>query len=142
MAEIQGSGVALSYTSDLTGATGWKEVVCMEDTEYQSTSEVNKRRTKCGTIVGVSNPEGQITGSGVAESAPTTGLASHKELHTLHINKTKVLWKFEDETTPANLYISAEGYLTQFNMSAPEGEAVSFTFTIDLTGVVDDTPAA
>jgi predicted secreted protein len=53
-----------------------------------------------------------------------------------------VLVRVQDDTTPANYYRQGQGTMTAYSESAPLDGAVTFDFTIEVSGALELTPAS
>jgi hypothetical protein len=129
---LEGSVVSLSISTNIT-TPDYKEMVCAEETSISGSRDINKRKTKCGTDVKISEPEYVVNGSGAAKKTPATGELSANELQSIFDNGTLVLVKVTDDDGYTRI---GQGYMTSYNETANEGEAVGFDFQIDIQGSV------
>lgn len=140
--ELQGKDLLIQVSTVTANPTDadFKDLVCREDLTVDFSATVNKRKTVCGTKVGVSDPEVSITGSGVAEDTPTAAQVSHKDLLGISVNTTPVMVRVQHKDDPTKLFIQSQGYFTSLSISAPADDVVDFSFTIDASGTIDLAP--
>jgi hypothetical protein len=132
----EGSVVALSISTAASFPFTWKEMVCAEETSMSGTRETNKRKTKCGTSVSISEPEYVISGSGAAKKTPGVSEVSANELFDIFNSGAAIAVKVTDEDGYVRF---GTGYMTSYNETANEGEDVAFDFQIDIQGELADT---
>lgn len=137
--EIQGKDVIFLISTDLV-TPAWKEMICLEALSVAWATAVNKRKTRCGTKIGISPTEITVTGTTVADDAPSGSQVSHKEIEGWMNLGTQVLVKAAHATTPAKYFMSIAGYFTSNNEDFPTDDLFSFNWQFDGTGTVDLVP--
>jgi predicted secreted protein len=137
--EIQGKDILFYVSTDLV-TPAWKTMICVETLTVDWNTPINKRPTRCGTKVGIGVVEITMTGSSVADDAPSGTEISHKEMEGFLANGTPVLVKAAHATTPAKYFVSGTGYFSSLGENMPTDDMLDFTWQFDMTGTVDLVP--
>jgi len=132
---VTGNVLGLWISTNLT-VPAWKEIVCGTDIGLDGSKDVTTTRTKCGVIKSAGDTSWTITGSGVANHTPLTGEVSADELIAVMQGTTDVLVRYQDDTTPANMYRGGQGIMTAYSENAGTDDPVVFDFTIELNGAL------
>ena len=139
--EIQGKDIILSVSTVLTpGSEVWKELICLETLTVVWSTDVNKRKTRCGTKIGVGNVEVTMNGTTVADDAPSVTQISHKEIEGFMAAGTPVRVKAAHATTPAKYFVAGDAYFTSNTENMPSDDLFAFDFQLDITGTLDLVP--
>lgn len=138
--EIQGADIAFyvrDYSASPTGT--WKRLVCEDTLVFDLTSDVNTTKTKCGTFKGLLVPDFKVSGTGVANSAPTASEYSHDEM-TDDINTIqKKSFRIQDVATLGSvILLSGDGYFSSQQITFNNGEVVKFTYNFEGTGTLEN----
>src|SRR6478735_6908815 len=104
-----------STVSDADIDANGKYIVCEEDSNWDSTSNVSERKTKCGTFTGTDSPTHKIAGSGVAVGDLVATSASAQDLKRLLEAQTNVFFEYQNDTAGTLAageitYIRGQGY--------------------------------
>lgn len=143
--EIQGSLVNFQVREP--GDTPWLTLVCTEDSQFQITTEVSKRRTNCGIKTSVSDVDFNVSGNAVSNASPTSSEVSYMQLKAWIVAKTKLEFRYiNDADVPAGITegqgINNSGnlYFTDVTATASaEADGIlSFSFTGEGTGTLDE----
>jgi hypothetical protein len=134
LTKIDGSLVGLWISTD--GGTTWKEVVCAEESHTLSgSSTTNTRRTKtCGPIRSTAFDGWTMSGAGVANTTPESDEVSADDLIVLMQGATEVDVKMAHSTDDGLYYREGTGSFSAYSEDAPEGDAVGFDYTIEISG--------
>ena len=142
--ELLGSVVSFQISTDLTGATGKKTIVCEESSDLSLSASVNETKTKCGTFTAVDTPTGQVTINGVVDGAPGASAISFNDIAGYVKNKTKLYGLYQQAVSGAigvgtAVHASGTGYFSEANVTAAEGDLIKFTATFVFSGDFDTT---
>jgi hypothetical protein len=141
---VQGTLVNFKYRE--IGDTDWITVVCTEDSQFQITNEVSTRRTNCGIVKSVSDPDFNASGNAVQNATPTTLEASYQAVKALQMSKTKVQFSWISAADVAAGLTEGQGvsnyglgYFTDSTATASaEADGVmTFSWTFEGTGNLD-----
>lgn len=124
----------------MDSGTTYKTLICLEDLNVNRTSPTNKRATRCGVKVGIQPNEVTISGTFVWDDSPSGSQVSGLDMQGWANGNTLVQVKAAHETTPAEYFIEADGYLTEMSDAAPSDDVLTSTFTFELTGTIDYAP--
>ena len=138
MAAIQSNTAPLEISTD-NGAT-WDVLVCLTSVTLDMSREINKTTTFCGTSVGLSEPSVTVSFEAQCESAPTSSQVTYKDMLTLFASGTVVKWRQQDAGAGTNFYHSGDAYVVSLSEAATAGEVVTFSGSLEMTGVLDITP--
>jgi hypothetical protein len=142
--ELNGNLVTLMYTTDLEYPyTGFKTIVCEEESEGGLDATVNTTATKCGNFSTTETPSGTITGSGVVNADPEADEASFQELLALVKNNTRVYVVYQnaadspDVTEGQGVFMAGVGYFNTARTTATQGTQVRFNWGFTFSDEVD-----
>lgn len=143
MAELQGSLIQFKVRENGT-ADPLKTLVCTEDTTFNITNEISKRRTNCGVKTGIADAEFTASGNAVYNYTPGGTEVSWDDIKEWQKSKTKLDFVYEnDADSPlaqgAALSAVGSGYFTEttFTGSAEADGIGSFSWTFEGTGTLD-----
>lgn len=139
--KISSNDVLLAISSNIV-TPEWLDVVCGQDIDIDWSKDITTLKTKCGTVKAAGEPSITITGTGVANYSPEAGEASADEIAALMQGNSEVKVRVQDETTPANYYREGTGTVTSYSESLPLDGALTFDFTIEVSGNLELTPAS
>ena len=120
----------------------WQTVVCETSLNGELVRTANELVTKCG-IIKTSNPMGAtISGSGAANTAPSSSQVSLKEMTDWITNDTALegrLINLVDGSVGLGdaILIKGEGKLTRVAPNANAGESLTFDWEFSISGTVD-----
>lgn len=123
------------YLRESGSNTAYKSVVCVESSSFESTSNVNERVTKCGTLKspGVINATKNV--SGVVDFAVSGNLLSYKELLDWHLGGTVLDFVIGDAASGATLVdISGTGFIQDLSIDDSADESIGFDMTFNING--------
>jgi predicted secreted protein len=136
---LGGEVVFLAISTDLV-TPAYKNVVCSSgDIGVAGSTEGGATaNTRCGVAKGGGRSSWQITGEGVHNTniAALTEVSAN-EMAALFQNRTSVLVRVQDETTPANYYRQGQGKITEYEETSNVDGFVTFSFTIEIAGDLD-----
>jgi hypothetical protein len=95
-----------------------------------------KRQSRCGTKVGLGALEVTVSGTSVADDAPSGTEISLKDAEGFMNGGVAVAVKVAHATT-AKYFLTATGYMTTHDENFPSDDVVDFSFQFDLTGAID-----
>ena len=135
LTKISGSLVGVFISFDLV-TPAWKEISCeAETTTLNGASTTNTTRTKrCGPLKSVAFDGWTLSGAGVANATPTVTEVSADDLLTTTQDATRVLVKVAETVDDELYYRQGAGYFSAYAEDAPEGQDVTFTYTIEIDG--------
>ncbi len=134
--KINSNDVLIAISTNLD-TPDYKDIVCGQDIDISWSKDVTTVKTKCGTAKTAGEPSVTITGTGMANTDPESDEMSANDLATIMQGTTDVLVRIQDDTTPANYYRQGQGLMTGYNESAPLDGAVTFDFTIEVSGALE-----
>jgi hypothetical protein len=138
--ELQGKDVDLWISTVLTpGSEVWKKMICLETLTVNWSRSTNKRQSRCGTKVGLGALEVTVSGTSVADDAPSGTEISLKDAEGFMNGGVAVAVKVAHATT-SKYFLTATGYMTTHDENFPSDDVVDFSFQFDLTGAIDLTP--
>jgi len=134
---VQGSTIDF-YVRDSGGAGVWKKLTCMETLVFDAQNDVNTKKTKCGVFKGIiTPPDFKASGQGVCNTAPTATEYSYDALQNDQMNGQKKSFRIQDTATLGTvIMINGDGYFTQSQLTANNGETMNFTFTFEVDGAI------
>lgn len=136
------SGVIVLNEVSTDGGATWRTIVCEDTSTITGSSASTEKKTKCGTFSTTSNNATTVSGSGVAVGDIDSGEISYQELQQLRDALTTVKFRRQNaasgtvgagEITKA----SFDALITEVTETSSTEEAVSFTWAVTSTGVVD-----
>ena len=135
------NNVVFQYRDADTGGT-WKTLVCETSLTGNMTVAVNSTSTKCGVIKSVGEAGVTITGSGVANTSPTSSEASLKDLLDLTVAGTLLEGRMVSlAVSPLGegdaILIKGDGYFTEVSPNADADQSLTFDWTFEMTGTID-----
>lgn len=142
--EVQGSLVNFQYRS--IGDVDWITLVCTEDSQFQITNETSTRRTNCGIVKSVADPDFNASGNAVQNATPTVFEASYAAVKALQIAKEKVQFRYISSADVAagllegeGIYNYGLGYFTDSTATASANAdgVLSFSWSFEGTGDLD-----
>jgi len=140
------NNVVFQYKLVGGAASTWKTIVCETDINGTLSTDVTTLVTKCGQIKSLGVPGATITGSGAANTAPTSTQASLAAVLDLCNASTQLEGRMLNiavgsVATGAAVLIRGIGYFTSVAPSAPAAGSLTFDWTFEITGNVDTTEA-
>lgn len=139
--KISSNDVLLAISTNLE-TPAYKDVVCGQDIDIDWSKDITTLKTKCGTVKAAGEPSVTITGTGVANTTPGGSEISADDIAGIMQGNSDVLVRVQDETTPANYYRQGQGTMTAYSESAPLDGAITFDFTIEVSGSLELAPAS
>lgn len=143
--EIQGNLVNLKLREP--GDPDFLTLVCTEDTQFQITTEVSKRRTNCGVKTSVADVDFNVSGNAVQNADPTASEVSMTQIKTWIMGKQKLEFWYTNDADVPNGIAAGEGVNNYGNLyftdvtstaSAEADGILSFSFTAEGTGTLDE----
>lgn len=134
--KISSNDILLAISTNLE-SEDFKDVVCGQDIDIDWSKDITTLKTKCGTVKAAGEPSITITGTGVANHSPGGTEVSADEIAAIMQGNSDVLVRVQDETTPANYFRQGQGTMTAYSESAPLDGALTFDFTIEVSGSLD-----
>lgn len=126
------------FISTNTVTPALKEIVCGENIRISFAMDVKKKNTKCGVLKSTSVPDYSMDFTGAANTTPTSGSEiSAQELATIADAGDAIYVVVKHRADPTKYYRQGIGYLSKYDEDIPEGDLVSFSGTIDITGAID-----
>jgi hypothetical protein len=140
--ELLGSIVTFQTSTDLTGATLKKTIVCEETSTLNLSANVNETKTKCGTFVAVDTPTGTVTINGVVNGSPEATELSFNTIAGYVNAKTKLYGLYQNAVSGSvalgtAVYASGTGYFTSAEVTSQEGDLIKFTASFSFSGTID-----
>lgn len=141
---VQGTLVNFKYRS--IGDTEWITLVCTEDSQFQITNETSTRRTNCGIVKSISDPDFSASGNAVQNATPTQFEASYQAVKALQISKEKVQFSYISAADAAAGLTEGQGisnyglgYFTDSTASASADAdgVLAFSWSFEGTGNLD-----
>lgn len=146
LTEVKGSLVVLRVKEPTE--VDWLNLVCLENSSFEITNEVTTRRTNCGVIKSISDPDFNASGTAVQNATPTSVEASYAQVKAWQVARTKLHFQYISLADVAAGLTEGEGvnnyglgYFTSTTLSAAAEGAegtLSFDFTMEGTGNLDD----
>ena len=142
--ELLGGIVSFQVSTDLTGATLKKTVVCEETSSLSISTSTTETKTKCGNFTAVSTPTVSVSLSGVVNGAPGGTEVSFNDMAGYANNKTKLYGLVQNAVSGSvalgtAVYCSGTGYFSDVKMDAAEGDLIKYSATFTYSGAVDTT---
>jgi hypothetical protein len=126
----------------------YKTLVCETSLNGVLSSNVNTLSTKCGQIKSLGVVGATISGSGAANTAPTSTQGSLAALLDFAAAQTLLEGRMINlaTTSPsvglgAAVLIKGNGYFTNVSPKADADQSLTFDWTFEITGTVDTTEA-
>jgi len=139
--EFLANNVVFQYR-DATTVDPWKTLVCETSITGNMTVNVNSVSTKCGVIKSVGEAGVTVSGSGVANTAPTATQGSLKDILDLCKNNTLMDGRLVNLSAGsvalgAAVLIRGDGYFTAVSPNADADQSLTFDWTFEMTGTID-----
>lgn len=135
--EVQGNTINF-YVRDFGTSQVWRKMTCEETLTFDITNNVNKSTTKCGVFKGLEVSDFKVSGTAVANFAPTPTEYSHDLLTFDQANIQKKEFRIQDPATLGSVILLAGGgYFTACQISFPANDVVKFTFTFEGVGTLE-----
>lgn len=133
MAEIPGQNVNIYI--DLTGVgTTFDQVVCLTEGSLSINTPINRTQTNCGSKVAAGVPEVSISGTFVAETAPTGSQTSLQEILGEAIAPGLIKVRAEYDTDNTKFFIQGDAYVTGFEVNWVTDGNLEFSATFEING--------
>lgn len=133
MAEIPGQNVNIYI--DLTGVgTTFDQVVCLTEGSLSINTPINRTQTNCGSKVAAGVPEVSISGTFVAETAPTSSQSSLQEILGEAIAPGLIKVRAEYDTDNTKFFIQGDAYVTGFEVNWVTDGNLEFSATFEING--------
>lgn len=143
MLQLQSVDFPIELTTDLTGATGWKVLVCLTDYQIPVDVPINTSDTFCGQAVGRGVPTFNPSGNAVYEASPTSNQVTYDQMLAWEVNGTELLFrvrKVSGGSVGNAPFISGVCTVTNTTINATAGSPLGFAFTLTGQGVIDLVP--
>lgn len=132
---VQSSSVPLQLSFD--GGTTYKDLVCLENYNVESTTQTSTDDTFCGRFVGIGPIATQISGSAVCDTAPAGTQVSIAALKAAQAAGTLVYIRANYPgagSAGGQISNNGNGYVTQASTQYAVNNLVKFSFTILVSG--------
>lgn len=134
---LKNNEIGVYISTDLV-TPAYKEVVCGTDITVDSSKDINKKKSKCGTHTAVSEPEYTVSFGGVANLTPTALTEiSAQELAVIDQSTTPVLVKVEHRTDPTKYHRSGQGYISSYTENLALDDTMDFDIEFAVDGDLD-----
>lgn len=140
MAEVTGTLVNLWLRVSGT-LNAFKKVICVEDSQFDITSESNTRRTNCGLKTSITDPEFTASVNAVQDPNPTSTQLAYNDLKAWMKSKTKLDFNYKNDVDAPNGLDEGEGianwgscYLTSLGAAASADADGLLTYSVEITG--------
>ena len=138
------NNVVFQYKVVGGASTTWKTLVCETDINGTLSSNVNTLSTKCGQIKSLGIAGAVISGSGAANTSPTSAQGSLAAVLDLCNAQTQLEGRMINLAVGAvaigaAVLIRGLGYFTSVAPKAPADGSLTFDWTFEITGTVDTT---
>jgi len=143
MAQILGS--TQNVEIDVTGASSFKNLVCLRTSSVNTTMDATTEQTNCGVLTSPSEAQMTVDFDAICETAPTVAQISYEELLNAMVSKTLVNVRvqspvFTGSSYGAVYYHQFLGYVTDLTLNQSTTEFINFSGTIQSTGALDVLP--
>lgn len=122
----------------------WKTLVCTEDSQFQITNEVNKKRTNCGVDTSIADADFNASGNAVQNPIPTSLEVSYKDIKAWQLAKTLLDFQYISEADAAQGLAEGDGvnnfgsgYFTETTFNGTAEENATFSWSFEGTGTLD-----
>jgi hypothetical protein len=130
---------------DVTGASSYKNLVCLRTSSVNTTMDATVEQTNCGVLTSPSEPQMTVDFDAICEATPTIAQVSYEDLLAATVNKTLVTVRVQNPTITGSsvgtvYYHQFAGYITDLTLNQSTTEFINFSGTIQSSGVLDVTP--
>lgn len=133
---LKSNDIGVFISSD--SGTTWKEVVCGTDITIDSSKNINRKKSKCGTHTAASEPEYTVSFGGVANITPTAlSEVSAQELAVLDAATSAIMVKVEHRTDPTKYHRSGTGYISSYTENLALDDTMDFDIEFAVDGDLD-----
>ena len=143
MSQILGS--LQNIEIDVTGASSYKNLVCLRTGSVNTTMDATVEQTNCGVLTSPSEPQMTVDFDAICEATPTITQVSYEDLLTAMVNKTIITVRVQNPTITGSsvgtvYYHQFAGYITDLTLNQSTTEFINFSGTIQSSGTLDVTP--
>ena len=130
---------------DVTGASSYKNLVCLRTGSVNTTMDATTEQTNCGVLTSPSEPQMTVDFDAICEATPTIAQVSYEDLLTAMVNKTIITVRVQNPTITGSsvgtvYYHQFAGYITDLTLNQSTTEFINFSGTIQSSGTLDVTP--
>jgi hypothetical protein len=130
---------------DVTGASSYKNLVCLRTSSVNTTMDATTEQTNCGVLTSPSEPAMSLDFDAICETAPSIAQISYEDLLSAMVNKTIVAIRVQNpvvtgSSAGAAYYHQFAGYITDLTLNQSTTEFINFSGTIQSSGTLDITP--
>jgi len=130
---------------DVTGASSYKNLVCLRTSSVNTTMDATVEQTNCGVLTSPSEPQMTVDFDAICEATPTISQVSYEDLLTAMVNKTIITVRVQNPTITGSsvgtvYYHQFAGYITDLTLNQSTTEFINFSGTIQSSGTLDVTP--
>jgi hypothetical protein len=130
---------------DVTGASSYKNLVCLRTGSVNTTMDATVEQTNCGVLTSPSEPQMTVDFDAICEATPTISQVSYEDLLTAMVNKTIITVRVQNPTITGSsvgtvYYHQFAGYITDLTLNQSTTEFINFSGTIQSSGTLDVTP--
>ena len=130
---------------DVTGASSYKNLVCLRTSSVNTTMDATVEQTNCGVLTSPSEPQMTVDFDAICEATPTISQVSYEDLLAATVNKTIVTVRVQNPTITGSsvgtvYYHQFAGYITDLTLNQSTTEFINFSGTIQSSGTLDVTP--
>jgi len=130
---------------DVTGASSYKNLVCLRTSSVNTTMDATVEQTNCGVLTSPSEPQMTVDFDAICEATPTISQVSYEDLLAATVNKTLVTVRVQNPTITGSsvgtvYYHQFAGYITDLTLNQSTTEFINFSGTIQSSGTLDVTP--
>jgi len=130
---------------DVTGASSYKNLVCLRTGSVNTTMDATVEQTNCGVLTSPSEPQMTVDFDAICEATPTISQVSYEDLLAATVNKTLVTVRVQNPTITGSsvgtvYYHQFAGYITDLTLNQSTTEFINFSGTIQSSGTLDVTP--
>jgi hypothetical protein len=130
---------------DVTGASSYKNLVCLRTGSVNTTMDATVEQTNCGVLTSPSEPQMTVDFDAICEATPTIAQVSYEDLLTAMVNKTIITVRVQNPTITGSsvgtvYYHQFAGYITDLTLNQSTTEFINFSGTIQSSGTLDVTP--
>jgi hypothetical protein len=130
---------------DVTGASSYKNLVCLRTSSVNTTMDATVEQTNCGVLTSPSEPQMTVDFDAICEATPTISQVSYEDLLAATVNKTLITVRVQNPTITGSsvgtvYYHQFAGYITDLTLNQSTTEFINFSGTIQSSGTLDVTP--
>jgi hypothetical protein len=130
---------------DVTGASSYKNLVCLRTGSVNTTMDATVEQTNCGVLTSPSEPQMTVDFDAICEATPTIAQVSYEDLLAAMVNKTIITVRVQNPTITGSsvgtvYYHQFAGYITDLTLNQSTTEFINFSGTIQSSGTLDVTP--